>query len=247
MNFFRLTVLRWCLLLAAAGTQLPTGAAEPNASPPVALEFTLIGWGEAELKLAFVSGGRTEEITVPAFARSAIVDYRGPRDLAFTQADFAGKGPAPEIGRIRLPIHAQRVTLIAASAESGKVSLLAVPEDDATFPPNHARIVNLTPAPLALNYNLKTSVSIAPGKDVIIPSLNERVILKIAASVEGNLRLLLTTMMGVRTGERQVILLHQSDAAIFFIDDEGGLRPLEVFALPPWPKPPKSGGQSSSE
>jgi len=231
---YRLPLLVWCCLSQYLIAPLCPAQTHETRS----LEFTLLGWEGTTPEFAFKTGGRTEKIRAPEFARSRVVKYTGPADLVFT-LDKTPPTKDPVTTSVTLPANSKRVTIITVKTASNKYGMMAFPDDASDYPAGHARIQNLTKETLAINYNLHTTAPLEPGKALIIPGEKERLIIKAARRVDGEWKLASEAVLGLEPSERLGVILAKSNASIFKVTYYDGtttaLNDIQVFAIPPWP------------
>ena len=231
---YRLPLLVWCCLSQCLIAPLCPAQTHETRS----LEFTLLGWEGATPEFTFKTGGSTEKIRAPEFARSRVVKYTGPADLVFT-LDKTPPTKDPVTTSVTLPANSKRVTIITVKTAANKYGMMAFPDDASDYPAGHARVQNLTAETLAINYNLHTTAPLEPGKALIIPAEKERVIIKAARRVDGEWKLASEAVLGLKPGQRQGVILARSNASLFKVTYYDGttkaLDDIQVFAIPPWP------------
>ena len=226
---------------------------ENTAVPPmVDLEFTLIGWESDTPEFMIDMGARKESLSAVAFTRSRVVRYSGPAKLDFVlvpqkigKSTPSSEGTEPPPGAsVTFPSRVKRVTILVFKGPTETWHMLAVPEIAEDFPPDHARLLNLTLHPLAVSVNFRASVAIAPGQSIIVPAENARIIFRVALSQDGHWVPVLNNMIGVKPEERSSLVFTQSEAEIFQVyNGDTPMKngaPLQFFILPPWPKTPPS-------
>lgn len=155
-----------CLFVPILGFAT-AAAGQTQPATTVSVEFTVIGWAGAVDDLAYMQSGHLRKLTAPAYVRSGVSHYTGdPKMDIYQKPKQAGDKPVP-VASVNFDPKAGRYTVFLA-AKDGAYSAFALADDDDKFPVGHARIVNLSPTPIALQCNNSQNVLLLPKQNEIV-------------------------------------------------------------------------------
>lgn len=223
-----LSIIRlWLFCACAAG--LGAQAISSGQPAPVSIRFRLMAWDGNVPELAFGDNQKTQ--FVESGDRSAIMDYAGPRLISFTLPGAKPEQGVPPavVASATLPLGATKVTLLTVPTKAGRFGMYPIAEDGGDIPAKHARLHNLSGVALRVIHHQNQRLDLAPGASALIAGAKDSVVVRVAATVNGEWRQLFNNVIELSAQEGRNILLIRGAQG-------GGVG---LYPVPLWPAAPR--------
>jgi hypothetical protein len=221
----------------------------------VAMRVDFVGWGESIEGLALRATGGTT-FTAQAFRYSKAQAYSGPAVMEIYQNPGEAKAtppPAAEdlsklppaikavlerrktrpglVALAALPAGSKRATVLMSPGPAGTYLTHVMDDDPSKLPVGRLRVHNLSPHPLALQFNGREKVNLPNQSSCVAAPINQELIYELAYQVDDEWKMLENNLVSVADDEQSQMVVLKSDSEVFF--SSNGSRPgyLQVVLL----------------
>lgn len=199
------------------------------------VEISAVAWDASLDGIVVKTSGRVFEWDIPAFHRSRPVDYSGDRRLVFFRKGVHEGAPALELlADVSLPEDAKKVLLLFFPARDGRFSVYPIRDDGEDYLPGRARLVNVTPRPLAVKAGGEV-FTLAPGDSRLVSGDGRKLSVKLAVEQDGSWRQISSTVLPLGGSQRRSVFFTTTESAYFSrVGIDGEVRrssPVKLFSI----------------